>query len=1061
MSTAPPEQPAQPPAVSPPSPPSFGQVAIEEEMSRSYLDYAMSVIVSRALPDVRDGLKPVHRRILYAMHENGYDSRRPYRKSARIVGDVMGRYHPHGDQAIYDAMVRMAQDFSMRLRLIDGQGNFGSMDGDPPAAMRYTEARLRTAAETLLEDIDKDTVDFQLNYDESAQEPEVLPARFPNVLVNGAGGIAVGMATNIPPHNLGEVLDACLAFIDNPDIGLEELMTHIQGPDFPTGGVILGRAGIHAAYATGRGSIVIRARTHIEEIGGREAIVATEIPYQVNKSRLLEQIAVLAREGQIEGIAELRDESDRDGVRVVAELKRNAMSEVVLAQLFKHTPLQVSFGANILALKDRSPQMLTLRGIIAAFIEAREIFITRRTVYELAKARERAHILAGLLVAITNLDPVIDLIRKAADPAEARGGLTARDWEAGEVAEFIGLIDDPGHAVSDDGKYRLSDRQARAILELRLQRLTGMERNKLAAETKDLSTHIADCLDILQSRERLFSVMSEELRAMREEFADERRTGIEDIEFEHDIEDLIQREEMVVTVTNGGYIKRVPLSTYSTQRRGGKGRVGMNTREEDFVTKVFVTSTHTPVLFFSSKGLAYQMKVYKLPLGAPQALGKAMVNLFPLEPDETIATVMPMPEDEESWNDIFVMFATARGQVRRNRLADFANVRANGKIAMRIPDNERLVNVRACSEEDDLFLTTRNGMCIRTPVWQKKMKGGEEIGAGVRIFSGRTSAGVRGIRLANNEDEVISLSVLRHADIDATVRDEYLRASAAYRSMENSKDEDSEVGENGEDGTQTKTTAETETDAGKSGTEADAIAGGAIDESATGEDAVLENIPEAHRKLFEEEQFILTVTENGFGKRSSSYDYRTTGRGGKGIGNMQITERTGPVVGSFPVEADDQIILVTDGGQMIRMPVNDIRIARRRTQGVTLFRIGEDERVISVARLRDIEGSEEDFGEDIGQDPGGDSGGDQAEGSGEDQDPVSVSEAIEDSGGVEPSEDSSDNAELEPETDEGSENGLDENGLDENGLDENGLDENGLDENDPDETEDEEGETER
>ena len=878
-------------------------------MKTSYLDYAMSVIVSRALPDVRDGLKPVHRRILYSMKENGYDSTKPYRKSARIVGDVMGKYHPHGDQAIYDAMVRMAQDFSMRLPLIDGQGNFGSMDGDPAAAMRYTEARLAKAAESLIDDIDKETVDFQPNYDDSAEEPVVLPARYPNMLVNGAGGIAVGMATNIPPHNLGEVVDACLAYVDNPQITIDELMEIVPGPDFPTGGLILGRAGIRAAYHTGRGSVVMRGRTHIENVTkDREAIVVTEIPFQVNKARMLERIAELVRDKTIEGISDLRDESDRDGVRVVIELRRDAVADVVLAQIFRYSPLQTSFGVNMLALNGGRPEMLTLAEIIGAFVRFREEVITRRTVYELRRARERAHILAGLLVAINNIDPVIALIRKAPDPATARAELTNQDWPAEDVADFIAIIDDPGHGVVD-GKYRLSDTQARAILELRLQRLTGMEREKLINETKELSDRINGYLEILQSRDRLLEVLREELQEMRDAYADERRTTIDDVEFEQDIEDLIQREDMVVTVTHSGYIKRVPLSTYRAQRRGGKGRAGMSTREGDFLSRVFVTSTHTPVLFFSTRGIVYELKVYKLPIGSPQARGKAMVNLLPLAAGETISTVMTLPEDEEEWGQKFVMFSTAGGNVRRNRLSDFVNIKANGKIAMKLAEGDRLVNVRICTEENDVLLASRAGMCIRFPVTD------------VRVFEGRTSTGVRGIRLAD-DDEVISMSVLGHVDFEVEDRDAYLRIASAQRRTNENGDE------NG------------------------------------GDDA---NLPSMDEKKFDDfaqrEEFILAVTENGFGKRTSAYEYRITGRGGKGIGNVDVTKRNGPVVAAFPVDKTDQIMLVTNAGQLIRCPIDDIRIAGRMTQGVTLFRVDDEERVVSVARLRDVGDEDEDTDE--------------------------------------------------------------------------------------------------
>ena len=887
----------------------ISQVTIEEEMKRSYLDYAMSVIVSRALPDIRDGLKPVHRRILYSMKESGYDSSKPHRKSARIVGDVMGKYHPHGDQAIYDAMVRMAQEFSMRLPLIDGQGNFGSMDGDPAAAMRYTEARLAKAAESLIEDIDKETVDFQSNYDDTVEEPTVLPARYPNLLVNGAGGIAVGMATNIPPHNLGEVIDACLAYMENPAITTDELIEIVPGPDFPTGGLIMGRSGIRAAYHTGRGSVVMRGRTHIEEMArDREAIVVTEMPYQVNKSRMLERIGELVREKTIEGISDLRDESDRDGVRVVVELRRDAVADVVLAQLYRYSALQTSFGVNMLALNGGRPEMLKLPEIIAAFIKFREEVVTRRSIYELRRARERAHILAGLLVAINNIDRIIALIRKAPDPATARQELTGQDWPAEDVADFIKIIDDPGHEVID-GKYRLSDRQARAILELRLQRLTGMEREKLVDETKEISSRINGLLEILQSRERLEDVIRGELLEMREAYANDRRTTIEESEFEQDIEDLIQREEMVVTVTHSGYIKRVPLSTYRAQRRGGRGRAGMSTREGDFLSRVFVTSTHTPVLFFSTRGIVYELKVYKLPLGSPQARGKAMVNLLPLEQDETISTVMMLPEDDEAQSENYVMFATAQGNVRRNRLSDFVNIKANGKIAMKLADGDHLVNVRICNEQQDILLATRSGMCIRFPV------------VDVRVFTGRTSTGVRGIRLAK-DDEVISMSVLRHMEMDTAVRDEYLHISAALR-----RSDDSNGGD--DNGPRTITDEQLE-------------------------------------ELTASEEFILAVTEKGFGKRTSAFEYRTTGRGGKGIGNVDITSRNGPVAAAFPVNVADQIMLVTDAGQLIRCPVDDIRIAGRRTQGVTLFRVDKEERVVSVARLRDVADAEN--GDDEGDD---------------------------------------------------------------------------------------------
>lgn len=927
---------SQPPQSDDPS--DYMQIAIEEEMRSSYLDYAMSVIVSRALPDVRDGLKPVHRRILYAMKENGYDSTKPFRKSARIVGDVMGKYHPHGDQAIYDAMVRMAQDFSMRLPLIDGQGNFGSMDGDPPAAMRYTEARLAKAAESLLDDIDKETVDFQSNYDDSTEEPTVLPARYPNMLVNGAGGIAVGMATNIPPHNLGEVIDACIATIENPEIEIAELLTIVPGPDFPTGGIILGRAGINAALHTGRGSVVMRARTHVEPLGkDREAIVVTEIPYQVNKSRMMERIAEVVREKTIEGISDLRDESDREGVRVVIELKRDAMTEVVLAQLYRFTPLQTSFGVNMLALNGGRPEMLNIKQVISAFLEFREEVITRRTIYELRKARERAHILAGLLVAISNLDPVIELIRKAKDPVEAREQLMAMAWPATDVEDFIKIIDDPGHQVVD-GKYQLSETQARAILELRLQRLTGMERDKLVAETEEIAEQINEYLEILSSRPKLLDVMRAELLEMKEAYADERRTEISDVEFEHDIEDLIQREDMVVTVTHGGYIKRVPLSTYRAQRRGGKGRAGMSTREGDFVSRVFVTSTHTPVLFFTSRGMVFEMKVYKLPLGGPQARGKAMVNLLPLAEGEVISTVMPLPEDEESWAESQIMFATSNGNVRRNKLSDFTNIKANGKIAMKLAEGDGLVNARVCSETNDVMLSTQNGMCIRFPVTD------------VRVFSGRTSTGVRGINLGE-DDKIIWMSVLQHTETSAEQRETFIQASRAKRRLD-TRDKEAWKPEDLERDQERVKSFE---------------------------------IPE-YQRMAKEEQFILSISNDGRGQLSSAYEYRPAKRGGKGVTNMDLGKGSGAkIVAAFSVEDNDQIMLVTDGGKLIRCPLDDIGIKGRGSQGVSVFKVDDDEKVVSVARLRDMGESEED---EVGEEESGkDETGEDTSEIAEDQEP--------------------------------------------------------------------------
>ncbi len=888
-------------------------------MERSYLDYAMSVIVSRALPDVRDGLKPVHRRILFAMKEEGYDWNRPHRKSARVVGDVMGKYHPHGDQAIYDAMVRMAQEFAMRLTLVDGQGNFGSMDGDPPAAMRYTEVRLARAAHEMLDDIDRDTVDFQANYDETSREPAVLPARFPNLLVNGASGIAVGMATNIPTHNLGEVLDACCAVIDDPAISIDELIGIVPGPDFPTGGLIVGRAGIRQAYHDGRGSVVMRGRAHVEEIRkDREAIVVTEVPYQVNKARMIERIAELVREKRIDGIADLRDESDRDGVRVVIETRRDASAEIILNQLYRYSPLETSFGVNMLALDNGRPDMMNLKAILGAFIAFREDVIRRRTIHELGKARERAHLLAGLAIAVGNIDAIVALIRAAPDPASARAALMAQAWPAGDAAALIALLDEPDRVVAD-GVYRLSEAQARAILELRLQRLTGLERDKIGDELGELAARIADYLAILDSRDRVMAILRDELADIRSRFATPRRTTIEDAAVERDIEDLIQREEMVVTVTLGGYIKRVALSTYRAQRRGGKGRAGMSTRNGDFVTKVFVCDTHTPVLFFSSRGIVYRLKVFRLPEATPQARGKALVNLLPLRDGETITTVMPMPEadagaeaDGAGADEPFILFATASGNVRRNRLADFANIMANGKIAMKLENGDRLVGVGACGPESDVLLAARSGKCVRFPIDQ------------VRVFSGRTSSGVRGIRLAEG-DEIVSMSILRHAAYETGARDAWLRLATARRRAD---------GADGEDG--------------------DRDRDGEGDGDGEAREAPASALTDAQRREFEaNEQFILSVTENGFGKRTSAYEYRITNRGGQGIANIETSPRNGPVVASFPVDGDNQIMLVTDGGTVIRCPVEGIRIAGRRTQGVRLFDTAEGERVVSVAHFEE------------------------------------------------------------------------------------------------------------
>ncbi|WP_436641493.1 DNA gyrase subunit A [Microbaculum sp. FT89] len=897
-------------------------VSITDEMRRSYLDYAMSVIVSRALPDVRDGLKPVHRRILFSMHENGYDWNKAYRKSARVVGDVIGKYHPHGDQSIYDALVRMAQDFSLRLPLLDGQGNFGSIDGDPAAAMRYTEVRLAKVAHSILEDIDKDTVDFQDNYDNSEREPVVLPARFPNLLVNGAGGIAVGMATNIPPHNLGEVVDAAIACMDDPAIDIERLMEIVPGPDFPTGGIILGRAGIRSAYTTGRGSILMRGKVHTETIRKeREALVVTEVPYQVNKAVMIEKIAELVRDKRVEGISDIRDESDREGLRVVIELKRDAMADVVLNQLYRYSSLQTSFGANIVALNGGKPEQLTLIDMLRAFIAFREEVVGRRTKFLLGKARDRAHILVGLAIAVANIDEVIHLIRTAPDPATAREALMARDWPAKDMGPLIALIADPRHRLSEDGTYRLSEEQARAILDLRLQRLTALGRDEIAEELTKLGAAIADYLDILRSRARIQSIIREELIAVKEEFGTPRRTEIADFVSDFEDEDLIQREDMVVTVSHGGYIKRVPLSTYRAQRRGGKGRSGMSTKEEDFVTRLFVASTHTPVLFFSSRGMVYKMKVWRLPLSAPQARGKAMVNLLPLIEGEWITSIMPLPEDEDSWGELDVMFATNRGTTRRNKLSDFVQVNRNGKIAMKLDEGDAIVGVDTCSESDDVLLTTANGQCIRFRTTD------------VRVFKGRDSTGVRGINLADG-NRVISMSILRNFDATPAERGEYLKRSRLVRG---------------------------EVDQPEPSDEADEVGAGT------------ELSQERYAEMSAAEQFVLTLSDNGYGKRTSSYEYRVTGRGGKGIVAMVVNDRNGPLVASFPVEDDDQIMLVTNGGQLIRCPVDGIRIAGRNTQGVIVFKTAGGERVVSVQRVSEEEGDAEDE-EDEGEGGQGEDG---------------------------------------------------------------------------------------
>jgi DNA gyrase subunit A len=879
------------------APSDISPINIVDEMKSSYLDYAMSVIVSRALPDVRDGLKPVHRRILYASHEAGYVAGKPYRKSSRIVGDVMGKYHPHGDSAIYDALARLAQDWSMRVMLIDGQGNFGSMDPDPPAAMRYTEARLAKVANSLLEDLDKDTVNFQSNYDGSESEPQVLPARFPNLLVNGAGGIAVGMATNIPPHNLGEVLAACRAYIANPAISSEELHEIVPGPDFPTGALILGRGGARNAYTTGKGSIMMRSRHVVEEgRGDRRSIVLTEIPYQVGKSGLVEKIAEAAKDKRIEGVSDIRDESNREGVRIVIELKRDATPEVVLNQLWRHTPAQSSFPANMLAIRGGRPEVLTLHAIIEAFVKFREEVITRRSKYELMKARDRAHILLGLVIAVTNLDEVVRIIRGSSSPAEAREKLIAREWQVAEIAQYIALVEAVEKEVGGD-TYRLSDTQVRAILDLRLHRLTARGRDEIGDELKKLAASIEELLEILRNRVRLYEVLQEELDAIDAEFSTPRRSEITAGGSDIDDEDLIEREEMVVTVTMGGYIKRTPLEAFRAQKRGGKGRSAMSTKDEDVVTELFVTSTHTPVLFFSTLGKVYRMKVWKLPEGSPTTRGRPMINLLPLAQGETISTVLPLPEDEGEWGKLHVMFATAKGTVRRNSMDAFTNVPTNGKIAMRFDDEseDRLIGVALLTEEDDVLLATRQGKAIRFE------------GTDVREFQSRTSTGVRGMTL-KGDDEVISLSILHRSGADPEEREAYLRA-APWKDNEN--------------------------------------------EPTLSADRMTE--------MAAKEQFILTVCANGYGKISSAYEYRRTGRGGQGITNIDNIARNGTVVASFPATKDQQLMLVTDQAKMIRLPLNSMRVIGRGSAGVRLFNVADNEHVVSAAR---IEIDEDEDGDD-------------------------------------------------------------------------------------------------
>ncbi len=888
----------------PVNPQGIAPISIEEEMKKSYLDYAMSVIVSRALPDVRDGLKPVHRRILYTMDENGFTPDKPYKKSARIVGDVMGKYHPHGNLAIYDALVRMAQDFSLRLPLIDGQGNFGSVDADPPAADRYTESRLAKTAMPLLDDLDKDTVDFQLNYSNEFREPKVLPAKYPNLLVNGAGGIAVGMATNMAPHNLGEVIDATLAVMENPDITVEDLLPIIPGPDFPTGAIILGRAGIRSAFSTGRGSIIMRSRVETETIRkDRLALIVTEIPYQITKSTMVEKIADMVREKRIEGISDIRDESSREGMRVVIELKRDAEPEIVLNQLWRFSQLQSTFSINNIALANGRPEQLTLIDLLKHFIAFREEVITRRTKFLLRKARDRAHILVGLAIAVANIDEVIRLIRASKDAAEAREALMGRDWPAKQLEPLIQLIADPRHRLNADGSYRLSDEQARAILDLRLQRLTQLGLEEITAELEKLAAEIKDYLDILGSRTRIRTIMTDELTTIKKDFATPRRTEIIENDGEVDDEDLIQSEDMVVTVSHSGYVKRVPLSTYRAQRRGGKGRAGVQMRDEDFVTKMFVANTHTPILFFSSEGMVYRMKVWRLPVGTPQSRGKALINILPLDQKERITTILPLPEQTEGAASPYLMFATQAGTVRRNALDDFEQINRGGKIAMKLDEGDHIVSVDLCTEQDNVLLTTAQGQCIRFEVND------------IRIFQGRNSVGVRGIKL-EDDDKVISMAILRHVNATAEERTAFIKMSRAV------------AGE--------------ETDAG---TDDEAVEAAALSQ-------------ERYAEMGAAEEVILTLSANGYGKRTSAYEYRITNRGGKGITAMVVNNRNGPLVASFPVEQGDDIMLVTDGGQLIRCPIHDIRKAGRNTQGVTVLNTAEDEHVVSVERITEEAGEE-------------------------------------------------------------------------------------------------------
>ncbi|HYE44528.1 MAG TPA: DNA gyrase subunit A [Caulobacter sp.] len=899
-------------------------IAIEDELRKSYLDYAMSVIVSRALPDARDGLKPVHRRVLFSMNEQGHTPDKPYVKSARVVGDVMGKYHPHGDQSIYDALVRLAQPFSMGLMLIDGQGNFGSVDNDPPAQMRYTECRMTKAAEALLADLDKDTVDFKDNYDGKEKEPVVLPSRIPNLLVNGSGGIAVGMATNIPPHNLGEIVDACLAMVDDPDVSMEQLLEIVPGPDFPTGGEIVGRSGARQALMTGRGSVIMRGQSTIEQIRkDREAIIFTSLPYQVNKAALIERIAEMVREKRIEGIGEMRDESDRQGLRVVIELKRDASAEVVLNQLHRFTSVQTSFGVNMLALNKGRPQQMGLKELIRCFVEFREEVVVRRAKFELGKARDRGHTLVGLAIAVANIDEVIHIIRSSADPAEARERLVAKPWPAGDMMPLVELIQDPRTIVEEGDLIRLTDEQARGILALTLSRLTGLGRDEIYNEAGNLSGAIAELLELLSDRANIMRVVREELVEVKERFAVPRRTQIIEGEGEIEDEDLIPREEMVITVTHGGYVKRTPLSTYRSQRHGGKGRSGMATKEEDAVTRVFSASTHAPMLFFSSGGKVYKLKVWRLPLGTPTSRGKAFVNLLPIEPGETITSILTLPEDEATWDTLDVMFATRSGNVRRNKLSDFVQINRNGKIAMKLDEGDAIVGVGLCTSQNDILLTTAAGRAIRFEADE------------VRVFMSRDSTGVRGIRLLG-DDYVISMAILRAVAATPDERAAYLKQSRALLRAQA-----------GEDGEEIEAAPEEDEE-------------GAADTALS---------VERFAELGAAEEVILTMSTEGIGKRSSAYDFRRTGRGGQGLMAQDLTRKGGRLVAAFPVEQTDEILLVTDQGQLIRCPVGQIRQAARNTQGVIVFRTSADEHVVGVERLAEAGGGDTDSdGENEGDD---------------------------------------------------------------------------------------------